>query len=233
MRNIILILSLLISSITFAQEKESNLFTQKSSKALLFSFRGLDNLSAQDFDGGIGGKYFVNDQLAIRFGLQISGMKQTTPANPDTSQNGYDGKRTRSSITFSPAVEWHFNNKRISPYAGLGLKYVSSSSSRNYERVWNKDYTGNITKSIFEESGAVKLVFFILTGVEVFIIQGISLTAEYLFEYETIEGGKTKETQTRVQGDATGYPKTKIYKAPDASSYSFRSGGYLTLSVYF
>lgn len=233
MRHTIIVLCFLIVSISFAQEKENPVFSGKASKALLFSFRGLDNLSAQNYDGGMGGKYYVNDQLAIRFGLQISGMNQTTPANPDTSQNGYDGKRTGSSISFSPAVEWHFNNKRLSPYAGLGFSYTASSSSRYYDRVWDKDYSGDVIKIKYEDSGAINLDFFALAGIEVFIIKGVSLAAEYLFEYSSIEGGKTKETQTLVQGDATGYPKTRTYKAPDASAYSFKTGGYLTLSVYF
>ena len=52
------------------------------SKALLFEFSGLDNLGANSYNGGIGGKYFIDNRMAIRGSLQFMNINETIPDRP-------------------------------------------------------------------------------------------------------------------------------------------------------
>ena len=61
-----------------------NSFSQETSiapgaKSALFSFSGLSTLGAGAFEGGVGVKYFLNYQSAVRLGIQLGRTSTTTP----------------------------------------------------------------------------------------------------------------------------------------------------------
>ena len=69
--------------------KQREPFFEKKSKALLFEFSGFDNLSANSFNGGIGGKYFIKSNMAIRGGLQFVNINEDIPFQ---GTGGIDGE---------------------------------------------------------------------------------------------------------------------------------------------
>lgn len=71
---------------------------QSGSKALLFNFSGLDNLNANSFNGGIGGKYYLSPATALRGGLQFASAREDDPVNPASGQNAQDGETSGTRV---------------------------------------------------------------------------------------------------------------------------------------
>ena len=62
MRNILIVSLISLCTIAFAQD-ESKTSIAGGAKAIIFEFDGLDNLSADSYEGGIGGKIFFNKNM--------------------------------------------------------------------------------------------------------------------------------------------------------------------------
>ena len=137
----IIILVIWSFSFSFAQDEKVTSVSE-GSKAILFSFSGLDNLNAGTFNGGIGGKYYLNHNLAIRVGIQLNSVTETIPSNADSTQTGRDGEASNFRFGINAAVEWHLNANRISPYIGGGLGYSSVSSESFPSVTWSKNFSG-------------------------------------------------------------------------------------------
>ncbi|MFZ1082168.1 MAG: outer membrane beta-barrel protein, partial [Candidatus Kryptoniota bacterium] len=97
----------------------------EGSKAFLFDFSGLSDLGANAYMGGIGGKYFLSNQVAVRamleFGLHDSTAKETEGANytVDETMFGIEG-----------AIEYHLPiSSRVSPYVGGGVYFTTEYES--------------------------------------------------------------------------------------------------------
>src|SRR5512135_61011 len=71
------------------------------SKAMVFSFSGLSNLSLNQFEGGIGGKYVLSNATVIRAGLQFAVAGSVIPASPPAGQTGTDGSASATKIGVS------------------------------------------------------------------------------------------------------------------------------------
>ena len=88
-KKIALILALFVCT-SFAQKDGP--FIAAGSKAVLFSFSGLSNLGANNFDGGAGMKFFITSPMALRFGVMVNVAGTTTPANTTPANPvGVDG----------------------------------------------------------------------------------------------------------------------------------------------
>lgn len=144
-----------------AQSIDSMQFHGK--KALTFSLNGLN------LGGGLGGKYFVNEQLFIRMTLNGSYQNNksdhrlidSTDSNDDASSTEFDV--TVSLATRLPMVE------RFSPYAGLELSeqwYYSKDTYTSLAGVHYHDYhSASISGSLF-------------FGAEYFVTDRLSLAGE-------------------------------------------------------
>lgn len=230
MKRFLIIMLILVCSFAFAQEKATSV--AEGSKALLFSFRGLDFLNAGEFNGGVGGKLFIANDLALRVGLRLDSYTETTPANEDTNEVGKDGEYSDFTFGVSAAVEWHLTANRVSPYLGGGVSYSNSSMESFPARTWDRNYTGIVTRTKTETSGVGGFSVFGIAGVEIFIIKEISLSAEYHFAYTTTSEGEVKQTTSLIQGTDPTYPRSDTVEGDESSSYGFRSAGFLTLAVY-
>ncbi|HEX7510197.1 MAG TPA: hypothetical protein VF335_02780, partial [Chitinivibrionales bacterium] len=62
------------------------------SKALLFTFGGLANMATASFNGGVGARYYINDPLAIRGGLQFATSNHSVPVT--SGLTGTDGSES-------------------------------------------------------------------------------------------------------------------------------------------
>jgi opacity protein-like surface antigen len=224
----IALILVLFTCISFAQ-KDHDPFMYSGSKAVLFSFSGLSNLGANNFDGGAGIKFFLTSPMALRFGVMVNVAGTTTPA-PTTPANpvGIDGTTSNTSFGVEAALEYHLTTSRLSPYMGGGVGFSMSTNERKPYAgpalagtvLYQEDYKN-------EAGAATTLNFFALMGVEYFIVDAISLSAEYRLGYN-ISTPKDEEYTPAVAN-----PTTVTRKGTSSHSLYLNSVGVLTLAVYF
>jgi hypothetical protein len=223
MRHIIIYVAsfILLASVCFGQESAG--YFEDGSKALLFEFSGLANLGAGSFDGGFGGKYFLNKKLAVRGSLQFTDRSESIPYN-DTG--GFDGKRKATRFGISAAVEFHFDTSRVNPYIGGGLGFgVISTEYKSAAPDWQSQETiKNDEDGEFGYRGGSEFTVFGLLGVEVFIIKNLSLAAEYRLGYTSA----SRKDEEVIRGNST--VTTKLGSTTDMG---IESAGALILAVYF
>ena len=155
MQRLIILLPVLIL-LTFSNvQSQTTDAPSNGSKALLFDFAGLSNLGANAYNGGIGGKYFLSDQTALRamllFGLD---NRSLAGAKNDDVQFG-----------LSAGLEYHLPiSTHVSPYVG-GLLTAKTEDTK---------MTGATSTSTSVGAAGI-------AGVEYFFNKTISLAAEYQF----------------------------------------------------
>jgi len=225
------VLLFLLVQVSFSQKTDYTV--SQGATALLFYFKGLDNLSLDNYAGGIGGKYFLQENLALRVGLQFNGNSQTIPANPDTSQFGVDGEKSSMDFGLLVAAEWHLKSQRVSPFVGGGLNFFFSSSEQKEKVLWDKSDTGIITRMTTKTSGGFNYGVMGIAGVEFYITRSVSLTGEYQLSFNNHPSDEVETTIDAIQGTSPDLPYKDKKKGPSTSSYGINSAGYLTLAVYF
>lgn len=221
---------LLVASVS-AQEKKSE--NRAGSTAVLFAFRGIDNLGLNNYDGGIGAKYFVDKNLVVRGGLQMAGTFETDPVDLDDDEKGLDGEKSDHVYGLSMAVEWHMTNTRIVPIIGGGMNILYRFGSAKEQVKWDKDYTGLVLRNVMDYSGGLTYGVFGLAGVEIFITKFMSISAEYRLFYNQVPGGEIKYTTKAVQGSSDDYPRKTTVKGTDLIQYGVGTSGFLTFAIYF
>lgn len=200
-------------------------------KAVLFSFSGLATLGAGTFDGGVGGKYYLSDEMAVRGGLQFASASQDVAANPNPGQTGTDGSLSASRIGVSAAVELHMTKKRVSPYIGGGVMFsTTSTESKSVEvgappatpTTTKNDVSGEVVNGSFYQGASTFTVFGML-GVEFFLYNEMSLSAEYRIGFSS---------SSRPDMEMSNGTVTVTQKVGGGSTIGFSTGGALTLAVY-
>lgn len=140
----------------------------RGDKAFLFDFAGFD---LNGYMGGIGGKYFLLDQLAFRGMLQFGIDNHTMNTNPETTDNTIG-------FGIGAALEYHLPlSSSVSPYLGGGLSFTMTTNKQN-------QYAETKTTDLGFGVG-------VLAGVEYFFNQNLSLAGEYQFGFSA---SSTKET---------------------------------------
>ena len=183
------------------------------SKAALFTFQGLATLGANAFNGGIGGKYYLIDMLALRGSLIFGLTDKVTPAPTGGSQ----GDDNSWDIGLTVGGEYHLLKTRVSPYVGAEIGFVATqTSSKNLLNPQTTITGGNFLFNIAA-----------LGGVEFFIIKELSLSAEYRLGYSLLSPYDTKATT------ASNPSVTVTTKNGATSSIGIYSIGAFTLAFYF
>jgi hypothetical protein len=220
----------LTSSICYGQEVTPDMTA--GSKALLFTFNGLSVLSAGNFDGGGGFKYFIQDGLAVRGALIVANGHSTLAANPVAPATGTDGSVSGTTGGFSAALERHLSKNRASPYIGAGGSFTVSSTDAKNVVVGNppppqttiKNAVGGETiNGQFFQAGKTGS-FFGLIGFEFFFKKEISFAGEYRLGYSTT---------SRKNQDVILNGVTTTTKVGDSHQFNLASQGLFTLAVYF
>jgi hypothetical protein len=201
--------------------------TKAGSKALLFDLGGLAALSAGNYQGGLGFKYYISSGFAVRAALGFGSSSETTK-NPSTvvplpaNQLG-ESKLTDMAFTIAPGIQYNLvTTNAVVAYAGAQISYTS----RNQERTGNnaglgvgfvKDNSYKTSSSIF---GAAAFI-----GVEWFPWDNISFAGEYRFGFSSSSG---KSESSSTAGSAS-------QDAPSSTEFGISSanGANLTLAVYF
>jgi hypothetical protein len=223
MRKFILVslMVVLIPSLSLCQENKP--FFEEKSKALLFEFSGFDNLSANSFNGGIGGKYFIKSNMAIRGGLQFVNINRDIPFQ---GTGGVDGEAQASQYGIFGAVEIHLATERVSPFfgGGLSLTFASTKSKTAEADPNDQEVTKNSSSGEFGYYGGSEITVFGLFGVELFVLKNLSLAAEYRLGFSQISLKDEEVTHGNV---------TVTTKQGSIQAIGVASSGVLTLAVYF
>lgn len=140
-------------------------------KALLFNFSGLSTLNLGAYQGGIGGKYFLSDGMALR-GMLLFGMDNNTTKG---TAGFTDATDNTLSFGIGGGLEYHLPvSSSVSPYLGGVLQFITSSNT-----VTPSVFTGGTATST--KTSQTNFGIGGVAGVEYFFNKNISLSAEYQF----------------------------------------------------
>jgi opacity protein-like surface antigen len=223
-KKITLIIALFVCT-SFAQEVHS--FVGYGSKAVLFSFSGLSNLGANNFDGGAGMKYFLTSQMALRGGIQVNVSGTTTPANPTAGEVGIDGTTSSTMFGIEAALEYHLTTSRVTPYFGGGIGFATQSTDSKPVVTGPAPVYQTEIKNASGSGAGTSVNFFALMGVEYFIVNEVSLSAEYRLGYNLLSPSDEEISSSRPGS------VTVTTKGTSNHSLYLSSAGFLTLAVYF
>lgn len=216
----------------FGQEdsKEKN-SVAKGSRAMVFELGGLDNLGANSYNGGIAGKYFFTNKIAVRSGIRFQSTSITNPANPTGGDAGTDGEDCETTFGLFAVAEYHFAPKGyISPYFGGGLGYYMFSSEQKYSATYAPG--SNRYRQVDEVSGRYTFAFNALIGAEIFVTKEISFSAEYMFAFNYTSLGEQKTSFETVSGSPT-LPLSSTWDLGSATGWNTAAAGKFILSIYF
>lgn len=217
------VLFLLLATISFAQE--SSIYP--GAKSVLFTFGGLSNIVAGNYDGGAGFKYFPNSNMGLRFGVSFSHDGQTIPANPDPGENGIDGSASTTAFGVSAALEYHLTANRISPYVGGGVGFGMRSTEEKDAVSGTGLLFQNTLKNKLGTNSGTSFSVFALFGAEYFVTKEISFGAEYRLGYTILSESDQEFSSSN--------PNIKSVTTPGGSENTLKleSTGALTLAIYF
>lgn len=137
----VLLFSVMTVALTYAQDTKPK--TNMGDVSLNFSFYGfgsfgltgplvgitpeggtlVDTLGGPVF--GVGGSYFVTDNIAIRLALAFNSVSNTTPIN-----DSLDAKDGRFTFGIAPALQVHLINAGpVTAYTGVALTFATASIS--------------------------------------------------------------------------------------------------------
>jgi len=230
MRKVIFIALIFMSSTIFGQVESKTSITG-GAKALLFEFSGLSSLSADSYEGGIGGKIFFNNSMALRIMLNFDRFSEENPANATGTLNGVKGEYVSTSFGLGAGMEFHLTSmKRVSPYFGGGIGFTRFSSEDKEAITY---FPGSdASRTVTEISGRYQFDLVGVLGAEVFIIKEVSLSAEYIFNIGFFSDGDTKYTEVAVSGTPI-LGDSQTVKGDSGWEIGTGSRGRLILSIYF
>lgn len=187
---------------------------KEGDQALLFSLKGLDNLSAGNFNGGLGYQYYFANHTAFRFALGLDFSSESQDKPDETYAKDYS--KDVFSFLLRPGIRYNFGtSSNVLAYMGTEAIFQLTKTTTESNLVTFTDQT------LEEKSTNFGLGFFI--GAEWFAFKNVSLSAEYGLSF--LFGSSESTTKTPTQSTTVDMPKT--FKT------GLNSSGYLTLSFYF
>ncbi len=185
-----LILLTIAAMFTFGTAYAGEVCTDAGDMAMLFDFDGLANLDLDEFGGGIGFRYYLNDGLALRPVVVFSKYNYELESDVEGMT---DAKESMSSVGLEIALEKHFRGPApaVSPYWGGGgffewMTIVDDPSVPSGS-------TGKTTDS------GTAFGLFAMLGFEWGFTDGMTLGGEYRFGFESFSG----ETEIDTARDET------------------------------
>jgi hypothetical protein len=181
----------------------------KGDKGLCFSVSGLSSVGIGQYEGGIGGKYWVSNKLAIVSSIGGNAQRRTRSASV---ANYTDDKSTSSTCSFFAGLEDHFfRNNRISPYLGGGLHFSISNAS-SYQSLPKDNPPPTAAKKVTNNFWSYGVRGF--CGIEFFFTDWVSLSGQYQIDYYST---KSTAKTILVGGQGVTQPKEMKYTANSLS----------------
>jgi hypothetical protein len=218
---IVALFLLIPASKSFGQDATSA--AGAGSKALLFS---MVMLTPSAYNGGLGAKYYLADPFALRGSLQFGFADHKTPG-----VGGADDEEVSATV-FGVSVggEYHFMKTRVSPYAGLDLGVMTTSTdSKNTVPPFAdvKNYANGVSIGGVAYQGGLNFRAGLIAGVEFFVTNEVSLGAEYNLGYSMTSLYDQKATTSGNPSITTTTKEGKI------NSIGINGTGAFTLAFYF
>ncbi len=197
------------------QESSRDLPLRGSNRAISFTF---DGLSLDEIDGGVGGKWWLSTNTAMRTSIDLSVV-----SDEDIVEGVSDRGLSAVAAGLSLLIEWHSADfGRVSPYLGSGFSIGGSASSETLDFGGTSPLARRKIKSSALDF-AVNAAF----GVEVRISRRVSLSGEHLFGAR-VHNGSRDVTETFRDGTAETFTKG------DLRGFTLSTGtSSLIVSVYF
>ena len=214
---------ILVGAMSFGQDIAPG--PSAGSKGILFSFSGLANLGAGMYEGGFGAKLYLSDYMAVRgmvqFGLSST---KTPPNNVPAGWQSADATTSDNTFGVGGAIELHFTKSRISPYFGAGIMFSTESTESKTSDT--APAGGTLSQTTTKNAnGSTSIGIGALLGVEYYVTNGVSLSAEYQL-------GFTSASNKDVEVSTPSSP-TVTTKRGSSTSIGIANSGLLTLAVYF
>ncbi len=207
---LILLAVVFAASLGFAGEPK----TKMGDEALLFSLSGLSNLGVWTYGGGLGMKYYFQDDMAFRGSLGFN-LNSSTQKDPATANPGPDHKITNLGFSLMPGIQYNLSsNGPVVAFVGGAASF--SWSSNTHENMGYVAGTKTVASSTAFGIGA-------FAGFEWFAWDNISLGGEYNFMLN-IGSSSTENTAGGVTAKTDG---------PSTLGLGIGSSGALTAAVYF
>ncbi len=218
----------LVGSVCYGQGVTPNL--AKGSKALLFETEGLFTLVDNVNEGPVSGpgfKYFLSPTDAVRGVLQLakSNTTITFPAAVTPPVTTLDGYNNSTTVGVTVVLEHHLSMGRVSPYIGGGAGFRTASTETQAATSGNPPVAQPVIKNA-AASGFNRFAVLGLVGAEVFLINNVSLSAEYQISFNS---NSFKDSESTTGGTTT--------TIPQGSSKTLNLGvggsGLMRLAFYF
>ena len=220
---IVMLVLLFVTSLSLAGDPKP--ITHSGAKALLFDLSGLANLAAGNYGGGLGAKYYIGQDFAVRLGFGFNTATTTTknPLSPLPANQVAESKATSTEFSVEPAVTYNIaRTSTVVAYVGGMFLYTSSSDKRDGNSA-GLGVAYNAGASYRASTSSFGLAA--LLGVEWFPWENVSFSAEYRMGYA--HGSSETESTTTATSVTTDGPSTNGFGLGSANS------GALTLSIYF
>jgi opacity protein-like surface antigen len=219
---LIVVLSI-VASVSLAADPKP--VTNKGAKALLFDLGGLASLSAGNYGGGLGAKYYIATDLALRLslGFRTSSETEKNIQNPLPAGRLAESKLTSTAFTITPAVTYNIaKTSTVAAYVGGMLSFTAAQDKREGNNT-NLNVGFDSGESYRESTTAWGIAG--ILGVEWFPWENISFSGEYRLGY-SYSSGETESVSTAATTTIDG-PNTSQFGLGSANTAA------LTLAIYF
>ena len=171
----------------------------KGDKGISFSVSGLSYVGIGKLEGGIGGKYWISNKVALLGAFGVNASK-TTGNHRDPGYS--DFKQYASGYSLFAGVEDHFFlSGKISPYFGAGVR-LTSSSTTYYPPLRIENPPPGATKKDKRDTDGFGIRGF--CGIEYFLADWVSLAGQYQMDYSY---QKAVRKRTLVVGSGISQPR--------------------------
>jgi outer membrane protein W len=144
-------------------------------------------------------RYFLSENLAIRFGLGYNSTKDTENVTENGDGTGGTGTREvkTSNFNVAPGIEYHFaGTDRLSPYLGLAISFGSGKTTETWDNYADFGDGGGYAEGVTAEVNNPVGVFgfALLAGMDFYVAENLFLGGEF---------GWASTTTTQKEGDFT------------------------------
>jgi outer membrane protein W len=151
-------------------------------------------------------RYFLSENLAVRFGLGFSGSKETNNVTENADGTGGLGTQELKSSAWevAPGIEYHFaGTDRLSPYLGLSIGIGGGKDSETWTNFDGESYAEGVSAEVTAPVSALNIG--LLAGADFYFAENFFVGAEfgYLINSATQKEGDISVTVAGTTTTAT------------------------------
>jgi opacity protein-like surface antigen len=178
---LLVIMSITITVAAYAQS-EPTVRCKSEAMALLFDLKGLSDIGANNYRGGLGAMAFISDHLALRAGIGFAN-------NIEKKNNAAQEETTSLAVSITPGLRYNvYNSSNVALYTGgeftFGMGEVKNEAGGSQT---SKAQATTIGGGLF-------------AGAEWFPWQNVSLMLEYGVGYTGTTSKLTVGTGSEIDG---------------------------------